>query len=358
MEKYPSEVIKAIEDYQKHYLKIKYGPNFENKLDAIFPAQEELFNFVEKSLEEEFPNNLDSRFEFEALLKNEMLKDITNLTKFESPSHKYLVNLAESIFKDAIKDNIVEEIPYSASLPSNDIQAEICEFDGIKKPIIFFHGNIFVANLLFSKLYAQLVPYDVKKSCIYLDEKKVLERLPHVRPRIIDFYKTFLAEPKTKTDQYQLNSIFENNILSELLESIELFIYSHEVGHASNNHFERYDKKTDGEKQHDEHVADQYALQRIINCYRKKEDPTGFTLIGPILFFKYLILLEKTNPKMAEDNSHPKAEERLSYYYIQLFNFINDYEEQKIKNIISFINYISSVILNEMIKFKHGEEKK
>jgi len=343
MEKYSPLIIEYIQSKQKEKLMGKYGIGFEEKLSEIFPSNDSFLDFIEKDLEKEFGDSYDDpRFEIEALLKNDATDEIPNLTKYELRSHRRILSMAESTFKFAIKNEFEEYIPYNATLYSDNVEAEIISYEALDRPIIFFHGGLFIANLLFCKLYVQLISEKINEGEV--SKKSEITLLS------IYFFNCYFSKISKIVPEYSLKSNFEKSILAILLESISLFIFSHEVGHASYRHFENEDEKTTQELWDDEYEADLYATNIIINLYRKKEDRSIFTLIAPILFFKYLILLEKYRPEINEIKTHPPSIKRLEYYYIHLQNLTNEAEEEEIKEFLTLENEISLELISTFEK--------
>ncbi len=348
MEKYSPLVIEYIEARQKNVLMAKYGIGFEEKLSEIFPPTNSFLDFIEKDLELEFGDNYDERFELEALLKNDAISKIPNITKYEFPQHRRILYDAENTFKLAISGVFEENIPYNTTLYSNEINAEIIQYECLDKPIIFFHGGLFVANLLLCKLYVQLIiceeSKDVNKYKIYKSE--IPETNAAVSLLAVYFFNHYFSGISEVVPTYSLKSNYEKSILSILLESISLFIFSHEVGHASYPKHLTNKEKTTKEKWDNEYEADLYALNRIINLYRKKEDSSPFILIGPVIFFKYLILVEKYKAGMNPEDSHPPTIERLKLYYFYLFNLTNEDEHEIIKQFLTLEEEISKTLIS------------
>jgi len=114
-----------------------------------------------------------------------------------------------------------------------------------------------------------------------LDNKEsITEKFESNKHRASEFFHKFIGKTQTKIPDYLLKSTYELNILYTLLESITLFIFSHEVAHYS---------------WYDEFEADLFATNRVVDLYRKNKSNLAFTLIAPIIFFKYLIILEQNN---------------------------------------------------------------
>jgi hypothetical protein len=82
-----------------------------------------------------------------------------------------------------------------------------------------------------------------------------------------------------------LHSDIEEKIAYYFIESMSLFIFSHEMGHHLNKDFIGYDAKSDEEKCRDEHEADLYALNQIVKHIRNSPDSSPFLLLGPAIFF-------------------------------------------------------------------------
>ena len=192
-----------------------------------------------------------------------------------------------------------------------------------------------------------LVPFEFSSNTeiiqFHTDKESILTKLDSVKPRAIDFFNRYFSLTNTKDSNYSLNSQTENGILYLFLESLSLFVFSHEVAHSSYSHLDT-DEETTEKKWNDEFEADLYAINRIVELYRKKDNNSPFTLIAPIIFFKYLILVEKYKPEINKVDSHPPSHKRLENYYIHLFNLTNEDEEEIIGNYLTLEQNISLVL--------------
>ena len=126
------------------------------------------------------------------------------------------------------------------------------------------------------------------------NKESITEKFESNKHRASEFFHKFIGKTQTKIPDYLLKSTYELNILYTLLESITLFIFSHEVAHYSCSHLVKENKSIE-EKWYDEFEADLFATNRVVDLYRKNKSNLAFTLIAPIIFFKYLIILEQNN---------------------------------------------------------------
>ena len=100
----------------------------------------------------------------------------------------------------------------------------------------------------------------------------------------------------------------------------------------------------DEDRWRDEFEADRFAMIHLRN-YCGVNNENILTLIAPIIFFRYRILLEKFRPQLGKLKSHPPTIERIQKYkqflrknihpndIILLENFLN--LEERIYNILS-----------------------
>lgn len=316
IEKYDPLVIDYIKSVQRPLLVRDYSIDFEKDLGNIFPPETFLSDYIESDLEREFGDDYDQRFELEAQLRNEAEKEIINLTNYESPQHKALLNIIELTYRSFATGDLIEKIAYNATLNSNLVNAEIKDFTAIDKPIIFFHSGIFTASYLFCQLYVQLIKStETSNSMIPFELKDDDETIKTVTFCSTYFYNYYYSDTSKSIPKYTLNTNFEKNLLAVLLSSISLFIYSHESGHAYFKHYQDDDTKSKEDRWKDEFIADRFAMNRILEYYSNNEEARVFTLIAPIIFFKYLFLLEKYKPEINVIDTHPPTYYRLEKYY-------------------------------------------
>lgn len=345
--KYSDLVLQYIEAIQREKLMAIYGPSFESQLSQIFPDNNMFMKFIEIKLEEEFKDDLDKRFELEAKFKNSSLDEIANVTRFEFSQYKALLNKTALIYNESVSQEIRERMPYSATLYSDEPDAEILTFPDLDKSIIFFHGGLFSANLMYCKLAIQLIS-DTKDDTDldYYTSFSVKEDDDAIKSFSLNaayFYNYYLSDSSNDCPTYDLHTPFENNILAILLNSISLFIYSHEAGHAYHNHNQNQNNKTTEELWEEEFDADLFAMERMLD-YCNAKNKNILTLIGPIIFFRYRILLEKHKPTIGAKTTHPPTEQRLQHYLLWLIKRINPRDHQSLHTFLSFEQKLSSII--------------
>lgn len=337
---YSKLVLEYIEAIQKQKLISEFGIDFENRLNEILPSEDDFLNYIEFSLNEEFQNN-DEKYELEAKLKNNAIERVANRTKYEYMQYKSLLNATELQFRQAIPLQHLNEIPYSATLYSEEPDAELKTFDDLDKPIIFFHSELFSANLMFCKLFIQLI--DSSEDEYENEEYKSFSitkneaALKTMRINAIHFYRHYFSRISNTTPYYEFKTAFENNILAIFLSSISFFIYSHEVGHAMLKHYDNSEKETP-QVWHEEFEADRFAMINLHNYCKVTESTNILTLLGPIIFFRFRLLLEHYRPEIGRELSHPPTMQRLENYQrylrskfslsIEMLNAFLQFEEE------------------------------
>lgn len=346
--KYSNEVFDYIIAEQRAQLIKSFGPDFENNLDDIFPSTNIFLDYIDKTLDDEFHELTDERIDIEVQLKNNAFEDVTNLTKYEFSQYKTLLNISEFQFRKSVNKNYLDQIPYSATFHSMEPDAEIRTYDSLDKPIIFFHGGIYSANFMFCKLYCQLIKENVGETnqAYYtnLDVKTDRLDLMVVDLCAVYFYNYYFSTISNDCPTYELNTPFEKNILAIFLNSINLYIYSHEVAHWFLKHPLPYnDNRADEEKWKDEFEADRFAMIHLRN-YCGVNNENILTLIAPLIFFRYRILLEKFNPKLGQLNSHPPTTERIHKYKQFLRRNIHDNDSVQLENFLNMEEKISDIL--------------
>lgn len=344
--KYSDLVLQYIEAIQREKLIAIYGPSFESQLSQIFPDNNMFMKFIEIKLEEEFKDDLDKRFELEAKFKNNSLDEIANVTRFEFSQYKELLNKTALIYNESVSQEIRERMPYSATLYSDEPDAEILTFPDLDKSIIFFHGGLFSANLMYCKLAIQLISGDKNETLKYYTSFLVKEDEETIKSFSLNaayFYNYYLSDISEQVPSYDLHTPFENNLLAIFLESISLFIYSHEAGHAYYSHNQNQEEKAIEELWQEEFDADLFAMERMLD-YCNYSNANILTLIGPILFFRYRILLEKHKPAIGAKSTHPPTDQRLQHYLLWLIKRIHPRDHQSLHTFLAFEQKLYLVI--------------
>jgi hypothetical protein len=164
MWKLNDKVRKIIEDEQKKYAMAYLGADYL-KIIEDESKEDNLLKFVETYVDFKFSDD-GLRFELKQNMKAEILKEEIETSIYESKVHKRLLIFAKSIYQSINQDISNELTPHTATLYSHFISANISDHDDFDKPVIFFHGEIFTANLLLCKLFAQSVPFDLNNDTI------------------------------------------------------------------------------------------------------------------------------------------------------------------------------------------------
>ncbi len=357
--KYSAEITEFIEAIQRAKF-VTLGPDYEREVKSLFPDENFMFQQIEKELEEEFGDDYDNKFELEALLKNEATKEIPNLTRFESPQHKILLNTTELLYRSIVEDEFQKNIPFHGVLYSKEPDAEILEHPSTGLPVIFFNGGLFDANLMFSKLYVQLIkddPTDSHNSLIPYSIKNDSATLKKIDLLATYFHNYHFSGISKSERSYSLKSNFEKSLLAVLLESMTLFIYAHEVGHAYYGHYKRIEASTE-ELWKDEFRADYFAMETIGALYNNREESMVLTFLGPIIFLKFRFFLEKYKPEIGDKETHPPTMERLKFYYQWLENVIRPEDKEIMYSILKLEHEISSILTNIFNNIDKGSSQK
>lgn len=351
--RYSDEVLEYIIAEQRTKLVSSYGPDFEKDLGTIFPSIEFFLDYIDQTLDGEFKELNDERIDIEVQLKNNAVEEVINRTKFEFEQYKSLLNAAELQFRKSVNEEFLDQIPYSATLHSSEPDAEIRPYKSLDKPIIFFHGGLFSANLMFCKLYCQLIKENsIESELTYytnLDVKTNPLDLMSVNLCAVYFYNYYFSSISEDCPTYDLKTPFEKNILAIFLNSINFFIYSHEVGHWLLKHPQQDDNRKDEEKWNDEFEADRFAMIHIRN-YCGINNENVLTLIAPIVFFRYRILLEKFNPKVGALKTHPPTITRIEKYKQFLRKNIYPNDKNLLKNFLNLEEKINAILSDSFDK--------
>ncbi len=345
--KYSDKILSYITAIQRQKLIKEHGLDFEENLSKIFPNKEQFLNHIEQKLNEEFKTDSDEKLELEAQLKNSAIDEVINLTKYEFPQHKSLLNLAEIEFRKAVNPQYLDKLPYSATLYSFEVRAEVKHFVEVDKPIIFFHSGLFSANLMFCKLFVKLIKDiegdDNSDSYTHLGVKEDNKTFAEVNLCACYFYNYYLSGISEVIPGYDLKTAFENSILAILLNSITLFIYSHEVGHSILEHNQDEDGVPQSELWREEFEADRFAMIHLQNSCLSNRSTTAISLLGPIIYFRYTTLIETYDPMVDASSSHPPTKDRLENY-LQWLTKAYPNDKDILKSFLELEHKISSTL--------------
>ncbi len=342
---YPDYVMQFIKQTQRNKLTGYYGPLFERDLSTIFPSRGDFLSYISSAIENEFENNSDERYELEARMQNKVFDDVPNVTQYEFMQHKAILNETEILYRKIVDEKLASKIPYNATLYSLAKDAVIIKNAEWDKSIIFFHSELFGANLMFCKLIITLIsaPLSIVESYADFKLKKDQETLNIVKANAIDFYKYYLTNESEDIPYYDLKTPQENNMLAIFLDGIMLFIYSHECGHEYFNHFAHDETKSIEQLWADEYQADLFAMD-IMGRYISKMNKEILSLIAPIIFFRYIILLENYSPVLDFQDTHPPTNSRLNLYLHWLKTVIHPRDHENLRIFLSFEQELSDCI--------------
>lgn len=318
-------MIKYIEGIQKHKLSIKYGPDFEKIWKAQLPKEGRFLDYIEERLEEEFKDNFDKRYELEAQLKNSALEEVPNLTQYEFRELKAVVNFAEAKYHYCAPEKLKVKIPYNATAYSGSPNAEIIYPPELDKPIIFFDVELLSANLMFCKLCIMLIsenppPYTLDRYK-YFTVKDDEESIKITTLCAVYFYNHYFSSTSKVCPHYDLKTPFQNNLLAVFLDTMGYYIYSHEVGHYILSHSPTTEGRSTEQLWKDEIEADLFAMERMKELHKANEQSTILNFMGPLIFYRYLMLSELYTPLIGEPKTHPPTLKRIELYWEWLVKY-------------------------------------
>lgn len=358
--------IEMLKNYQLDYLKILYPDNYQSIIDEIndkdsfktfiadsIDSDKMLTSFeketIKKNLEEEISNTNFLNTEYESFSEWKILKDIYD--KFSSLNPNY--NLDDKL--------------YLGTILSDQISAGTTYESDIDALFILFDGELINLALQLSKLIAQSVPLSERVPHIIMpidfeELKKNIVDNDTIRGRIIgSIYFSLHRKPKQFT-RYLLDNELQNTVSAMLIESMEYFIFSHEVGHYLNGDLMPNKNKLPHEEQlkknwDDEFMADLFGLNKIVELH--KSNGNLLSLLGPEIFFNFLILREKYDKRIENSKSHPPATQRLNNYRIFLTNFLDEDEINVLVNYQDLIDHLFKYYEFVVVGFtKFNEEYK
>ncbi len=340
MNNIPKEIREYIEKEQNEALKRTLGDDYVSKLPLDDESDIGFLKFINIYVNNKIKNKA-ARKKLKTELKNHFLNNKTEGTAFESKYHREILNYSKDLFLRANPEFDKTKLPYLATLYSNEICAEISMEIGV--PVIFFYGELFMANLLFSKLYALCMPFSFDENTeLHFDIRliPILSRSQAHLDKAYDLLWNTINRKPHKAKSYLIKDDIIEFIGYQLLESILLFIFSHEMGHFVKNHFDK-EEKTEEENWKDEYEADEYASELIINNFH--ESGYVMLLVGPVVFFHYLILLEKIEISNETEESHPPSISRLNKYTEFVSKKLSGEEKRVFENHLIMINHILGI---------------
>lgn len=344
--RYGKEVIEYIEGVQKHKLFLKFGPDFKNIWNKLLPKDEGFLDHIEKTLEDEFQNNFNERFTLEAQLKNSALEEVTNRTKYEFRELKAVVNFSELKYRYCVSETLLAKTPYNATAYSGAPNAEIISPPELDKPIIFFDVELLSANLMFCKLYIQLICENPPPNTIdrykYFTVNDDDQAIRTATLSATYFYNHYFSSTSKENPHYDVKSSFKNSILAVFLDTMGYYIYSHEVGHYVLNHSMSTGGRATEQLWQDEFEADAFAMDRMKELHKANEQSTILNFLGPLIFYRYLMLSELYKPGIMHQNTHPPTINRVESYWRWLFKHHRPTHHQ----------YLSSFLMEEQKLFE------
>jgi hypothetical protein len=360
------DAIEYLKGIQLDYLKRKHGFDYVPQKDD-FATKDDLYNFVDNYIESKKDLSEDEKINIEIELKENILDSIFLNTEYENYfTWKILQNSYDNFIK--LNPNLsFEGNLFLGTITSNEINAEFIskEDNDVGVSYILFDIELTIAILLLSKIVVQSLPL-IEQSPYIRFPIDLIELFKNVglnktiKDRILNcMYFSIYKRPSLCKDYLIENDLLE--ILSlKIIESAELFIVSHEIGHYLHEDVYKSDIDNDTsldeiEKNWDrEYKADLYALNQLVKLYRKQKD--YFTLLGPEVYFNFMIIYEKF--KVGLDNkSHPPSSKRLEYHRTFLGNFLDEKEQVEFAHYQAIIDRLFNyyeLVLTEFIKFKRN----
>ncbi len=356
--------IEYLKGIQLSYLKVKYGFDYEpNEKD--FTSKDGFYSFVDKYINSKIDLSENEKIEVEIELKNEVLNLNLLNTEFENFTTWKILQTAYENFLSLNPDFSFNDNDnlFLGTVSSNEINAEFIskKDNDVGVSFILFDDELTTAILLLSKIIIQSLPIVNKPPFIkfpidltelfnnvQLDEK--------IRERILNtLYFSICKRPSLSKD-YLLENDFYELLVYKLIESTELFIISHEIGHFIDEdvYNEKSNLNTDkiDENWRLEFEADLFGLNQLIKLYRKKQN-NYFSLLGPEIYFNFLVLYENLKSGLNSE-THPPASQRLEYYRQFLSNFLSEKEQSDFslyQEIIDKLFEYYKFVLNDFIKF-------
>lgn len=328
-----------IEKEQKLWLRHKYGANFE----TIFKksTEEDRAKFYDAYVDFKI-KNVKAREKLKAEIKNHKVLD--DSTPYESYEHRQILNSAKDYFLSVNPEKTEAELPHLATLFSHDICAEVTLEPG--EPVIFFYGELLMANLLFAKIFSLSIPYEFTENSeiMYRFESAAVtpQAYSHLEKILDLLYNTINKKPHN-ANSYLIKDEIHERIAYQLLESILLFVFAHEVGHVDLNHdFASEDKEINWRE---EYEADIFAADNLIKNFHLEEKDYPMLLMGPFVFFHYLAIIESESDSQGNNTTHPPAMQRLNKYLFHLNKNLPENEMRIVNNhILGFKNIFDTFL--------------
>jgi hypothetical protein len=310
-----------LEEIQKQCLISRFGPDFEEQL-ALFKGEgsadsDNTLERLSSETDEEY-----SKF------KEEYYSDAL-LTKYEV-RHSFIIlkTLFEKV-ENTLKQFTNEKLsmPYIGTAHSREYNAFAIKVPTTDEYLIIFEGELFMLANLLSKIIVLSMP-DLTDRSFSLDREKLrswIEGNPTLTERFRELieYGMFRGEP-SKCSKYRLSENLQLTLQFQLLQSMELFVVAHEIGHLYNGDLNNsatsilhiknnsYDKILPAWEM--EYEADRFGLNLLLHIVGKEGIPP-FSYLGPELFFSFLSIDERTrnvegNQAFDGNDTHPPSFER------------------------------------------------
>lgn len=356
------KAIELLKDYQLKYLKLNYGAKYKIHLKNI--NNKSNFNaFIT-----EYVNSKDDLTDIERRnllfeLNKEISSSILLITEYESFAIWKILKSTHDKFTELNPDLTVNGDLYLGTILSNEISAGTTFEKDLDALFILFDGEFINIALQLSKIIAQSIPLSEKEPHIIfpIDIAELYNnicRSNSIKERIIGGLYFSIYKKPTDFPAYSLDSDLQEYISSMLIESIEYFVFSHEMGHYFNGHLTGIKEDLDfaamlKKDWEEEFEADLFGLNKIVELY--KSTNKVFSLLGADIFFNFLILREKYDTRIKDDISHPPATERLKTHRIFLSNFLNETELENLamhQAIIDSLFKYYEIIVNNFVNFK------
>ncbi len=357
--------LEMLEAYQIEHLKKRFGEKYVEILSRInCPA-----NF--ESFLDDYINKKDLSVNDKEGVRQELKKEInsTNFlnTSYESLSDWRILQKVHDKFSELNPQYDLKSRLYFGTVLSHEISAGAGYEKDIDTLFILFDGELLNLSLQLAKIISQSIPLSQDSPHIFfpIDSNELYENIRSnetTRGRIIGALYFSIYKYPTDYTAYLLNNELQEMVSAWLIESIEYFIFSHEVGHYLNGDFQESPSELScGDKLkkewNDEFHADLFGLNKLVELYRSNRNI--LSLLGPEIFFNFLILREKYDDRIKGNDSHPPATERLSTYRIFMQNFLENDEVMdlsKYQAIIDSLFRYFEILLNDFVKFRSKRE--
>lgn len=327
------EAIEYLKGRQLHFLKKKFRDSFPSQLKINEPLQ--FSSFIDQYIDSRPELSEDEKMLLNAQMQNEAITSNVLHTEFESFADFEILKTLTDKYWTLNPDLDKNQRIYYGTIYSSENNAELYFHPDLKVYFMLFDGDLIKTCLIISKLIAQSLPFNASLTPFPLPLQKEplianLSQDNELTQRIILGLFCCINNIPGTTPPYILTDDHTEYIAGTLLQSMEFFVFSHEMGHF----WHKDETSTDDPEGfarvikiswRQEYNADLHGLNQVVNLFRNTGD--FLDLMGSEIFLHFLILREKSNPELAAIDSHPPAAKRLEVYRQFLRSFLSDKEQ-------------------------------